>query len=124
MTDEERRARGEKMFNEVYGGIVSVPPEAKDAPFIDIMLRNLFGEVWARDVMSVRDRRLLLIGAVAALGEGAIMEIQLRAALRNKELTVEQVNEILVMMASYIGYPRATNLQAAIMRAIAAEKAT
>ncbi len=124
MTDEERRARGEKMFKEVYGGIVSVPPEAKDAPFIDIMLRNLFGEVWARDVMSVRDRRLLLIGAVAALGEGAIMEIQLRAALRNKELTVEQVNEILVMMASYIGYPRATNLQAAIMRAIAAEKAT
>ena len=122
MTDDERRARGEELFKQVYGGIVSVPPEAKDAPFIDIMLRNLFGEVWARDVMSVRDRRLLLIGAIAALGEGTIMEIQLRAALRNKELTEEQVNEILVMLASYVGYPRATNLQAAIMRAIAAEK--
>ena len=122
MTDDERRARGEKMFSQVYGGIVSVPAEAKDAPFIDIMLRNLFGEVWARDVMTVRDRRLLLIGAIAALGEGAILEIQLRAALRNGELTVEQVNEILVMMVSYIGYPRATNLQAAIMRAVAAEK--
>jgi 4-carboxymuconolactone decarboxylase len=124
MTDEERRARGEKMFNEVYGGIVSVPPEAKDAPFIDIMMRHIFGDVWARDVMSVRDRRLLLIGAIAALGEGMVLEIQLRAALRKKELTEEQVNEILVMLASYIGYPRATNLQAAILRAIAAEKAS
>ncbi len=124
MTDEERRARGEKMFNEVYGGIVAVPPEATDSPFIDIMMRHIFGDVWARDVMSVRDRRLLLIGAISALGEGMVLEIQLRAALRNKELTVEQVNEILVMLASYIGYPRATNLQAAIMRAIAAEKPT
>ena len=124
MTDEERRARGEKMFKEIYGGIVSVPPEAKDAPFIDIKWRHICGDVWARDVMSVRDRRLLLIGAIAALGEGSVLEIQLRAALRNKELTEEQVNEILVMLASYIGYPRATNLQAAIMRAIAAEKAS
>ena len=32
-------------------------------------LEQLFAEVWTRDVLSLRDRRMLLLGAIAALGE-------------------------------------------------------
>ena len=30
MAGEDRRARGKKMFSEVYGGVVPLPPEEND----------------------------------------------------------------------------------------------
>ena len=61
MADSERRKRGVEMIKEVYAGDVIVPPEGAMA-FTDIMLEQVFAEVWSRDVLSIRDRRLLLLG--------------------------------------------------------------
>jgi 4-carboxymuconolactone decarboxylase len=112
------RKRGEEMFNEVYGGVVPLP-EDKDNAFLSNTLEHLFAEIWSRNVLSVKERRLLAIGAIAALGESATFEIQLKAALAKGELIREQVEEILVFIVYYIGYPRASGLHGALARALA-----
>ena len=60
MAKSERRKRGEEMIKKVYAGDVIVPPEGA-MPFTDIMLEQLFAEVWTREELSMRDRRLLLL---------------------------------------------------------------
>jgi 4-carboxymuconolactone decarboxylase len=82
------------------------------------MLEQLFAEVWTREVLSMRDRRLLLLGAIAALGERDTFQIQIRAALKNDELTPEQTREVLIFLVHYIGYPRAAGLLGTLEQAI------
>lgn len=118
MADPERWKRGAETIKKVYAGDVVVPPEGANA-FADIMLETLFAEVWTRDVLSLRDRRLLLLGAIAALGEGMTFGIQGKAALKNGELTPEQLREVLVFLVHYVGYPRAAGLLGIVEKAIA-----
>ena len=109
MGDESRRERGLAKFTEVYGGKLPAPPEGTLA-FFDLMITQLFGEVWTRPQLSVRDRRLLIIGAIVALGERDVFAIQMRSALANGELTPEQCREVIVHLAQYAGYPRVAGL--------------
>ncbi len=118
-TSKARRARGAKKFAEVYKGILSADPEKPTGDaFFDLMIENLFGEIWSRDVMSIRDRRLLLMGAIAAQAQGDVYEIQCLAALNTEQLTIEQLREIPILMTQYIGYPKTTTLRNATEKAI------
>lgn len=118
MADSERRARGAEMMKKVYAGDVVTPPEGTN-DFADIMLEQVFAEVWTRPQLSVRDRRLLVMGAIAALGEANTWKIQVRSALKNGELDVDAARELLVQLAQYVGYPRAAGLIRANEEAIA-----
>ena len=110
MADAKRRERGARMMEKVYAGAVPVPPEGASA-FADLMLEQLFAEVWTRtDVLPVRDRRLLMLGSIIAMGEAMTFRIQLKAALKNGELDAAQAREILIHMAQYAGYPRVAGL--------------
>lgn len=117
MADDDRYERGAAKIKEVYAGDVVTPPKGAMA-FSDLMLEQLFAEVWTRDVLSMRDRRLLLLGAIAALGEGMTFGIQSKAALKNGELDAEQLRECLVFLTQYVGYPRAAGLIGVIEKAI------
>jgi 4-carboxymuconolactone decarboxylase len=117
MSDSERRKKGEETIAQVYAGDVVVPPEGASA-FADIMLEQLFAEVWTREALSMRDRRLLLLGAIAALGEQMTFGIQSKAAIKNGELTAEQLREVLIFLVHYVGYPRAAGLIGVAEKAI------
>lgn len=118
MAESERRKRGIEMINKVYAGDVVTPPEGH--VFTDIMLEQVFAEVWGRDVLSIRDRRLMLMGIIAEKGEPMTFGIQAKAALKNEELTPEELRELLLMIAQYAGYPRAASLIAVVEEQIAA----
>lgn len=109
MADSERRKRGIEMLQKVYCGDIPVAEEGQ-MPFQDIMLEQLFGEIWTREALSVRDRRLVTMGIIAALGEASTFCIQVRSAVKNGELTPEQVREMVLHIAQYAGYPRAAGL--------------
>ena len=113
----ERRERGEEMLKKVYAGDVVAPPEGM-LPFTDVMVEQLFAEVWTRGELSIRDRRLLLMGVIAALGESSAWGAQVKAAIKNKELTEAQIHEILVQLAPYAGYPRMSGLIGPTMTAL------
>ena len=97
------------MMRRVYGEIVPPLPEGA-MPFNDVMVRSLFAEVWDRDVLSVRDRRLLLMGVIAAAGATDVWRIQAAAALANGELSPDELRETLIILAPYAGYPSVAGL--------------
>ena len=117
MADSTRRERGLEKIAEVYAGDVVTPPEGY--AFTDIMLEQLFAEVWSRDVLSIRDRRILLLGIIAEKGETMTFGIQAKAALKRGELTPEDLRELLLMIAQFAGYPRAAALLPVIEQKIA-----
>jgi 4-carboxymuconolactone decarboxylase len=118
MSDEDRWQRGAEKIKDVYAGAVVTAPKGAMA-FSDIMLETLFAEVWTRDVLEMREKRLILLGAIMALGESMTFEIQAKAALRKGELTPDQLREVLVFGVHYVGYPRAASLVGVIEKCIA-----
>ncbi len=119
MADDDRYKRGAEMIKKVYAGDVIVPPKGAMA-FSDLMLESLFAEVWTREELSIRDRRLILLGVIGALGEKDTFAIQTKAALKNGELTPEQLREVVIMLANYAGYPRAAGMLGVVEQQIAA----
>jgi 4-carboxymuconolactone decarboxylase len=114
---DTRLEKGLDMFETVYGGQLPRPPSDTDFnPFQRLMMENLFGDVWSREAMSVRDRRLIVIGCIAALAPDPTMliDIQIRAALARGELTRDQLREIPVILTQYVGYPRTVPVMMAI----------
>ena len=114
----ERWERGAEVMGRVYGEAVPVPP-AGNMDFADLMVEHLFGDVWGREGLSIRDRRLITMGVIAATGGADTFVIQVRAALANGELTPDQVREILIHLAPYAGYPRVASLLGPVEVALA-----
>jgi 4-carboxymuconolactone decarboxylase len=115
-TDYER---GAEMLREVYAGDVVEMPQGTMA-FTDVMLESLFAKVWTRDVLSIRDRRLLIMGVIAAQGNSEVWGIQAKASLKRGELSPDELRETLVLLASYAGYPNVVPLLGECEGAIAA----
>jgi 4-carboxymuconolactone decarboxylase len=118
---DSSRARGMAKMQEVYG--FSVDPDQVEGPYVDFTVDHLFGEVWTRDALDIRDRRLLTIGMLAALDQPQLMEIQFSSALEREELTEEQVRETVVHLAHYVGWPISTEINAVAERVIARRRA-
>jgi 4-carboxymuconolactone decarboxylase len=119
MAEDDRFQRGVEMIEKVYAGDVIVPPKGAMA-FSDLMLESLFAEVWTREELSMRDRRLILLGVIGALGEKDTFAIHSKAALKNGELTPEELREVVIMLANYAGYPRAAGMIGVVEQQIAA----
>ena len=114
---ESPRAKGIAKMQEVYG--FSVDPADVPGPYVDVTVDHLFGAVWTRPDLGTRDRRLLTIGVLAALGQSQLVEIQFQAALEREELTEDQVREIVVHLAHYVGWPLSTGVNEVAERVIA-----
>jgi len=112
-----KRARGIAMMQEVYG--FSVDPAVVAGPYVDFTVDHLFGEVWTRSDLGIRDRRLMTIGVLAALGQPQLVEIQFQSALDRDELTEDQVRETVVHLAHYIGWPLSTGVNEVAEKVIA-----
>jgi 4-carboxymuconolactone decarboxylase len=105
-TPEERRRRGLEKMSEVYGW------EFQDGPgdFFGYTADHLFADIWSRPGLDNKERRLLLVGMLAAQGATDVLEIQLGAAYRNNEVDAEGLREIVVFLAHYAGWPVAARL--------------
>ncbi|SLI95696.1 Possible 4-carboxymuconolactone decarboxylase [Mycobacteroides abscessus subsp. abscessus] len=67
----------------------------------------------------MRDRRLLLLGAVSALGLDEILEIQTSAALKNGELTEAELREVAIFITHYVGWPLGQRVNKHVEMAVA-----
>ena len=105
MTDD-RRERGLAKMSEVYGW------EVKDGPgdFFAITVDHLFADIWTRPGLTIRDRRLLLIGLLTGQGLQDVTDIQIGAALRNAELSPDELREIGIFLTHYAGWPAGSRL--------------
>jgi 4-carboxymuconolactone decarboxylase len=115
MADAERRAQGLETIGQVYGDLLGGPlPPAGESRFIDFMLETLFADLWRSPLLSFKERRLMLLGVIAAQGEEGVFRIQAAAALERGELSSEQLQEAMVFLTQYVGYPRASRLNSTL----------
>ena len=103
--DPERVERGVSVYERVYGGVLPAVPAGAMA-FTDVMYAQLFAEQWTRPGLGFRERRLLTLAVIAAIGDADTWAIHLEAALRNGELTEAEAREVVLHLAPYVGYPR------------------
>ncbi|GAA2360674.1 carboxymuconolactone decarboxylase family protein [Nonomuraea africana] len=75
-------------------------------------VEHLFAEVWSRDAISDRDRRLLLVGLLVGQGLDEAVEVQLETALRTGDLSAEELREAVVFLTHYAGWARGARLSA------------
>ncbi len=118
MSNSERWKKGEETIKDVYAGDVVTAPEGAYA-FSDIMLETLFAEIWTRDILSMRDKRILLLGMIAAQGQPDTFKIQAKASIKRGEMTPEEIRELHIFIAQYCGYPKAAALVMPMETAIA-----
>jgi 3-oxoadipate enol-lactonase / 4-carboxymuconolactone decarboxylase len=79
-----------------------------DAPFRDFILEGVWGRVWTRPGLARRDRSLLCLGILAALGHEEELRLHVRAT-RNTGVTEEEIAEVLLQVAAYAGVPAANS---------------
>ncbi|MEW2505583.1 carboxymuconolactone decarboxylase family protein [Amycolatopsis sp. CA-161197] len=115
MTEEERYALGLETMNavnegsaqKVLDGLGDVAPE---------LARQIvswgFGEIYSRPALAPRDRQLLTIGMLTAMGGcEPQLELHIGTAL-NVGLTPAEIVEALLQSAGYCGFPKALNATA------------
>jgi len=87
-------------------------PSARDvvrtvAPkLIELTDTVLFGDVWERPGLSKRDRSLITVAALVALGREAQMKSHMDRALNNG-VTRDEIIELVTHLAFYSGWPTA-----------------
>lgn len=114
-----KRTRGKDQMREVYGWDID-----PTTPFETETVDHLFGEVWAEGTLSVRDRRLVLIGLAASSGLEDVAGLQLDAALRLGELDADDLRTLVVFLAHYAGWPRAAKLNSEVETLLARHQRT
>jgi len=111
------RAAGMAKMQEVYG--FTVDPADLEGPYVDVTVDHLFGAIWTREALGLRDRRMATIGVLAAQNLPGLLEVQFDAALERGELTEEQLRELVLHLTHYVGWPLSTGMSGAAEKIIA-----
>ncbi|MBK7164494.1 MAG: carboxymuconolactone decarboxylase family protein [Candidatus Microthrix sp.] len=112
---DDRRQRGLAMMKDVYGWDI---PHVEGA-FVESTVDHLFADVWTEGTMTIKERRLMLIGMAVAGGMEDVASLQLDAAVRLGELDAEDLRSIVVFVAHYAGWPRGAKLNTEVEKIIA-----
>ena len=73
-------------------------------PFQEVVSEYCWGLCWSDETLSRRERSILNLGMIAALGKMHEFELHLRGAIRNG-LTKEELRSVLIQIAVYCGIP-------------------
>lgn len=117
---DELRSKGLAKMNEVYAW------EMPDVPgeFFSLTVEHLFGRIWTRPGLSMRDRRMMLLAVLTTLNQEELLEVQVNAVLQNGELTREELREMAIFLTHYVGFPLGSKLDGVIKRVWAKRKKT
>ena len=91
---EESQTRAQQLIGDFSPKLVSLTDDV------------LFGDIWARRELSPRDRSLITVAALIAGGNTEQLTGHLHLARQNG-LTETELQEVVVHLAFYAGWPRA-----------------
>ena len=75
-----------------------------DERFQDFITEGAWGKVWSNEKLSKRDRSLITISLLAALGHYEELEMHFNAS-KNTGATFDEISEVLMHVAVYAGVP-------------------
>jgi 4-carboxymuconolactone decarboxylase len=121
-------------FAALQAAVPALPPAALDAAgaqsvtaqfgtvapkFAELTNRVVFGDLWLRSDLGVRDRSLVTIAALAAMGDADLLDPYLRRGV-DAGLTRDEIAEAVTHLAFYVGWGKATKALAAVIRTLGA----
>jgi 4-carboxymuconolactone decarboxylase len=109
MSNNNEPSGAERLFGEFAPGLVHFTDDV------------LFGEVWAREDLSPRDRSLITVACLATNGNTEQLVFHLDYARQNG-LTEPELKEALTHLAFYAGWPQAMSAMAVAKRVFAASE--
>lgn len=109
---ETRLERGRRALEAIDGqaGQKVIDALADISPdFASYLFEFPFGDIYTRPGLSLRDREIATIAALAAMGNARPqLKVHIEAGL-NVGLSRDEITEILIQMAVYAGFPAALN---------------
>ena len=109
---EDRHATGARVRREVLGDAHVDRAEAArtpfDAPFQDLIAQGAWGTVWASDAITRRERSMLTLALLAAMGNFEEIAMHVRATARTGA-SRQDVMQAFLHVAVYAGVPRANH---------------
>ncbi len=115
---DETRRKGLDKMKEVYGW------DMPDLPgdYFALTADHLFADIWSRPGLSMRDKRLVTLSVVTALGLSDLAEIQVNAALHNEEMAEDELREMAIFITHYVGFPLGSTFNNVVEKVIAKRK--
>ncbi len=112
MADSDRYDRGMRVRRSVLGDPhvdrASAQKTAFDDDFQTFITEGAWGSVWSRPNFTKRERSIVTIALLAALGQDDEVAMHVRAT-RNTGATKEDIKEALLHVAVYAGVPAANH---------------
>jgi alkylhydroperoxidase/carboxymuconolactone decarboxylase family protein YurZ len=112
-TNDDLRAAGKEIQGQLWPATRTAPagqfPAATLAPdFFDYVQQTAFGMIWTRPGLPTRDRSMITVAMLAALGHHEELRAHLAGAL-SVGLSREELVEVLMQVAVYAGVPAAVS---------------
>ena len=85
--------------------------------FVQLTNDVVFDDLWRRSDLSLRDRSLVTIAALAATGDDDQLDVYLRRG-HESGLSRDQIAEALTHLGFYAGWPKATKAMSAVTRSL------
>lgn len=112
MSDSERLKKGQKVLQQLRGGASATgsatATEEVFPEFWKMTQEHLFGEVWSRPGLPLRDRSMISMTTLAVLGRMEELKMHMGYAL-NLGIPKEEILEMLMHIAHYAGWPAAVS---------------
>ena len=119
----QRSQAGLDMIDQVLGEGVSANFAGSSEPFLQDVTDHVFGEIWTRPGLSVRDRRLLTMGVLAAFGQSDTFALHAAGALKSGDLDGDQLREIVLHLSYYAGSSNGTMIRRGVVDVLAKHEA-
>ncbi|MFE2424443.1 carboxymuconolactone decarboxylase family protein [Streptomyces hokutonensis] len=117
------RVAGLKALRAALPGVVPAEGELdmRDGKFgedlVEIGLSTVWGALWGREGLAPRDRSLVTLGILIALGAETELKTHVRVALTNG-VTRDELAEVIYHSAGYTGFPKAVAARTAAREAL------
>ena len=112
--------RGKQVFEDCYRGVVPMPATVTPHNFAGLSMK-MFNDYWGQfeDQLSMREKRLIILGGLITAGHDGMVTIHAECALRNGEMDAGTLRAVAMMALPYAGFPATSPCYLAIEKVIA-----
>lgn len=107
-----------RVLGDAHVDRASAQATAFDTPFQEYIVESAWAGVWSREGLTLRERSLITIALLAALGHDEEVEMHVRATA-NTGASPDDITEALLHVAAYAGVPAANRAFRAAKKALA-----
>lgn len=115
----ERKSDGRKSAGLAMSEQVNaVAPREPKNVYRQASMEVIFGEIWTRPGLTLRQRRWVSLAAAGWKGTAIAITAHVYGALKSGDLTLAEMDEFLLHFACYAGWPRTAELDSVVEQVI------